>query len=232
MEEKGFSVSSIENRTDENDNAIQHDSAFITKPSTVLLTGNPQVRLTTLYKVNYDKKTREGFIGSNSFHYNYNEEAYAWNNHIMPGFEALYGYNLVNISHFDTESKQSHTLFEKPVLIKTFYYPSFETDSLNNKPVERSYFLLSVYDEDTNKDGYINTKDLRRFYHVDINGKTFTSLIPSDYSVFKSEYDSGNDFMYLFAQQDSNQNGKHDPQEPIHIFLVDLKMPSHSIRLY
>jgi len=53
-----------------------------------------------------------------------------------------------------------------------------------------------------------NIKDLRRLYLFNINGERKKALIPEEYSVFKSEYDSDNDFMFVFAQLDSNSNGK------------------------
>ena len=89
-----------------------------------------------------------------------------------------------------------------------------------------------MYDEDTNKDNYINARDLRRFYHFDINANTKRSLIPVNYSVYKSEYDPANDFMYVFAQLDKNGNGKIDKEEPDHIFWIDLKNPERTGRHY
>ncbi len=59
--------------------------------------------------------------------------------------------------------------------------------------------MVSVYDDDSNKDGFINVKDLRKFYYFDIEGKNKKNLIPANYSVMSSEYDSANDFMYVFA---------------------------------
>jgi hypothetical protein len=103
-------------------------------------------------------------------------------------------------------------------LIKTLYYPTFSKDTLNNKPVVRNYFIVSVYNDDTNKDNFINLKDLRRLYLFDINGEKQKALIPENYSVFKSEYDSDNDLMFVFAQLDNNNNGRQDEGEPIHIF--------------
>ena len=126
----------------------------------------------------------------------------------MPGLEAVYGYNMVNISHYDIKTNKQKYFFEKPVLVKTAYYPTFNKDTLNYKPVNRNCFMVSVYNDDTNKDGFINLKDLRRFYLFDINGERQMALIPENYSIIKSEYDPENDFMYVYAQLDSNSNGK------------------------
>ncbi len=145
----------------------------------------------------------------------------------MPGFEAAYGYNLVNVSHFNHQTKTAKNFFEESVLIRTLYYPAFSKDTLNGTPISRDYYMTSVYDEDTNKDGYINMKDLRKFYHFDINVENKTMLIPEDYAVMSSQYDSVNDFMYIFARLDENNNGQIEYEEATHIFWIDLKNPKN-----
>jgi hypothetical protein len=238
LDEKGFQVSpTSEDTENELNNGLNRDSLkFETRPSNVLLTGVPNVRLTTIYKVNLNKKDNSTFIGSNSFHYKYEETegntGNNWNNNLMPGLEAVYGYNLTNISHYDIKENKQKNFFEKPVLIRTLYYPTFSKDTLNYKPVNREYFIVSVYNDDTNKDGFVNLKDLRRIYLFDINGVRQKALIPENYSVFKSEYDSDNDFMFVFAQLDNNNNGRQDEGEPIHIFWIDLKDPNKTGRQY
>ena len=238
LEEKGFRVSSsTESSEIEQDDGLHRDSLkFETQPSNVLLTGVANVRLATIYKVNFNKKDKSTFIGSNSFHRSYryedSETGNNWNNNLMPGITAVYGYNMVNVSHYDIKENKQKFLFEKPVLIRTLYYPTFSKDTLNHQPVNRKYFIVSVYNEDTNKDGFITLKDLRRIYLFDINGERQKALVPENYSVIKSEYDSDNDFMYVFAQLDTNENGMRDEGEPIHIFWIDLKDPNKTGRLY
>lgn len=232
IDKKGFQVSEI---TEDEEGQIvvglQIDSLNLeTRPRNILLTYHNAHRLTPIFKVNYDKKTKKPFIGSNDFHSTWEEEyenGNNWNNHIMPGFEAMYGYNFVNVSHFDNQTKTENNFFEKPVLIKTLYYPAFTKDTLNYKPIIRNYYMLSVYDEDTNKDGFINVKDLRRFYQFDINGLNSITLIPKNYAVMSSEYDAANDYMYVFAKLDKNKNGQMEEKEPIAIFWIDLKNPEN-----
>ncbi len=236
LEEKGFAVSPTENNDENKVDGISQDSlTFATKPSNVLLTGIPKYRLATIYKVNYNKD-KTTFIGSNDYHFNYQNigetTGNQWNSNYLPGFEAVYGYNMVNVSHHDTETQKQKTFFDKPVLIKTLYYPSFSKDTLNYEPVNRNYFMISVYDEDTNKDGFLNVKDLRRFYHFDINANNKRNLTPANYSIYKSEYDRSNDLVYIFAQLDENQNGLIDDGEDVHIFWIDLKNPERTGRQY
>jgi len=236
LEEKGFAVVPSENAEENKADGISKDSLiFPTKPSNVLLTGIPRYRLTTIYKVNFNKD-KTTFIGSNDYHFNYEKlgetNGNQWNYNYLPGFEAVYGYNMVNVSHYDIETQKGKSFFNKPVLIKTLYYPSFSKDTLNYRPVNRNYFMISVYDEDTNKDGFINVKDLRHFYHFDIAANSKRNLVPANYSIYKSEYDPANDFVYLFAQLDENQNGLIDEGEAVHIFWIDLKNPEKTGRQY
>lgn len=70
--------------------------------------------------------------------------------------------------------------------------------------------------------------DLRRFYSFDINADSKRPIVPTNYSVYKSEYDPDNDFVYIFAKLDQNKNGKIDELEPVNIFWVDLRNPEIS----
>lgn len=238
LKEKGFSVSSASDDSgSERTDGFNRDSLKMeTRPSSVLLTGVPNVRLTTIYKVNVNSKDNTTFIGSNDYYFSYVGEEGSkgnnWNNHLMPGLEAVYGYNMVNVSHYDIKENKQKLLFEKPVLIGTLYCPASSTDTLNNHPVRREYMMVSVYNEDTNNDGFINLKDLRRFYLFNINGERQKALVPENYSVFKSEYDPDNDLMYVFAQLDDNGNGQLEDGEPTHIFWIDLNDPNRTGRQY
>ncbi len=235
IQSKGLSVQQVEINSDNKIDGIPQDSLiYATRPGSVLLTGIPQYRLVTIYKVNH-RKNNTTFIGSNEFYFNYNEEEMdgnKWHDHLMPGLEAVYGYNMVNVSHYDTVKQQQKNFFEKPVLIKTLYYPSFLKDTLNHKLVTRNYFMISVFDEDTNKDGAISVKDLRRFYLFDINAENKRALISTNYSVYKSEYDQANDFVYIYAKLDENKNGQIEEFEPVSIFWIDLKNPERTGRKY
>jgi hypothetical protein len=83
--------------------------------------------------------------------------------------------------------------------------------------------MVSVYNDDTNKDGFLNLEDLRRLYLYESKGEKIKALVPENYSVFKSEYDPDNDLVYVFAQLDSNNNRQKDEGEPKQIFCINLK---------
>lgn len=216
-------------------NSIQGNVSFAQVPSSpnaVILTGMPDHRLITVYKSRKDGSTNGSSYKYSRSSYEYNEDGSDEVEHFMPGIDILYGYNLLNIAHYDLKTGNLNYLFDHPVLIKTLYYPSFIQDSLNKIPVNRNFYLVSVCDEDTNKDTLINKKDLRRFYLFDESSKVKTQLIPPDYSVIRSQYDSRNDVMYVFAGQDADKNGTREKKEPIHIFWIDLKNPAKAKRMY
>lgn len=198
-----------------------------TQPRNVVLTGLQQHRLVTIYKE--DKAT------GNAYAYNaYDDDEYSSEREqlFMPGIDLIHGHYLLNVAHYDMATEKLDLMFDHPVLVKSIYYPSFIQDSLYKKPVNRDYYLISVYDSDTNMDTLINKRDLRRFYHFSASSTEKTQLIPADYSVERSQYDPRNDAMFVFARHDSDHNGVADKKEPLHIFWLSLKTPAKAKRLY
>lgn len=237
IEKKGFQVREItESEDGQKIVGLALDSLkFETQPIGVLMTKNAAHRLIPIFKVNSDKYSNP-FTGSVDYYQNWDDESYNsegetvtindgnhWNHNFMPGFSAINGYNLVNVTHFNQESQTQNNLFVKPVLIRTLYFPAFSKDTLNYQPVNRNFYMVSVYDEDTNKDGFLNVKDLRRMYSFDIEGKAPKNIVPKNHSVMSSEYDADNDLMYILAKFDQNNNGKMELTEPTHIFWINLK---------
>lgn len=198
-------------------------------PNSVVLTGLDAHRLVTVYKKNRQGTAASGYSRSS---YYYDDSESEREEHFMPGIDLIYGYNLLNIAHYDLKSGTLNFLFDHPVLIKALYYPSYEQDSIDKKPIFRDYYLVSAYDADTNGDTLINKKDLRRFYHFNASAQERTQLIPDDYSVVRSQYDPKNDVMYIFARHDENKNGTIEKKEPLHIFWFNLKQPAKAVRLY
>lgn len=234
--EKGFELEEVsENEEGENVTDTYFNistNKMETMPRGVLLTHDSAHRLIPIFRINYNKKTKETFTGSCSYHsnwdydYEYNsDERNVWNGNLMPGLSAVYGFNFVNVSHYNNTTKTQNEFFETPVLIKTLYFPAFSNDTLNSKPIKRNYYMITVYDEDTNKDGFLNLKDLRRMYLFNMNGIFQKELIPKNYTVMSSEYDSANDLMYVFAKLDQNNNGQSEKEEAMHVFWIDLKNP-------
>lgn len=210
-------------------------SKIIIQPGHVLITGIKNVRLTPIFRATKNQRNDRIYYGRVSQHFYYNDESSLgdnFNNNLLPGFTTVFGYNMVNVSLFDYTQKQSKNLFDNPVLINNLYYPSDTKDTLRHKAILRDYFMVSVYDKDTNKDKIIDDKDLRHFYLFDKGGELKGSPIPESYNVKKSEFDAENDVMFIYAQLDSTSAGETNDIDPIHVFWINLADPSQNGRLY
>jgi hypothetical protein len=227
-----LSVNSIEADTTTADTlgGISQSKKLLTSPKTVVLTGLNQHRLVTVYKFGDNNPSAKAYSLRKKY---YDDDGSGEREQFfMPGIDLIHGYNLLNIGHYDLTTEKLNFLFDHSVLIKSLYYPSFEQDSLYKRPINRDYYLVSVYDADTNRDTLINNNDLRRFYHFNASASAKTMLLPTSYSATRSEYDPKNDVMYIFARFDANANGRIDTKEPTHIFWISLKSPAIATRLY
>lgn len=212
----------------------QQPAKFITKPGRVQKTYHNDYRIIPIFKIDLNDKGQEKYSSSAYKHTSWHEDdsLNAWHNNFIPGIAALHGYNITNVADFNVANNKRTNLFKKNVFINTIYYPTPTYDTLQGQPIQRNYYLISVYNEDTNNDSLINHKDLRRFYHFDMKSKKRTALIPLNYSVLSSQYDYRNDIMYVKARLDENNNGIRETIEPIHIFWIDLKNPQPAKRAY
>ncbi len=230
--------SSIDNSVYETDsllNSIKGNISFsqlASNPNSVILTGLKEHRLVTIYKTRKTDVSFEENIGYSSSSTVVDGQTIEIEKPFMPGIEVLYGYNLLNIAHYNMQTEKLNFMFQRPVLVKTLYYPSFIEDSLYNMPIKRNYYLVTVYDDDSNNDSLINKNDLRHMYYFNADCDVKIRLIPADYSVIRSQYDSRNDAMYVFARKDENKNGISEKNEPIHIFWLNMKLPVIGKRLY
>jgi hypothetical protein len=208
-------------------------SQIVTYPHRVIKTGLRDQRLISIYRL--VPRRKENFVerySDDMYGTSYNEYNNDWEMHYMPGIDLIFGYNLVNIAHYNFATEKTALLFDHPVLIRSLYYPSFVQDSLDKKPINRDYFFVSVYNEDTNKDTVINKVDLRRFIYFNADASQHFSILPPDYSVARSQYDAKRDVMYLFARHDANQNGKDESSDPMHVFWISLARPEPAKRMY
>ncbi len=227
-EEKGQSISIAEIDTTVS-TGLKSSNSFTqlnTTPNAIILTGIPDVRLISIYKIpikndknilydegtTYDERDENEFAEVNYGYY-------------MPGIDIIRGYNLVKIGHYQIDKDSLSYFFNRPVLIRTLYFPGVKNDSLEKKPMLRDFFLVSVYESDTNNDSIISNKDLRRFYFISERNAEKISLLPENFSSIRSTYDHKQDIMYIHARHDQNKNGSAEKEEPVTIFMLDLRNP-------
>ncbi len=213
-------------------------SSIATEPHELILTRHSQWRLLRLYRkghrpsssYTFSRKLKRDEYSSSSYRYDYGD--LLLEEDFMPGLDLLRGKQLLGVSVVDMNVSTQQPLFDRPILFYSLYLPSYNPDTVNGKPLIRSYYIVSAYDEDTNRDSVLNRKDLRHLYHIDLTGKQKTALLPPHYSVSRSQYDPGNDAMILFALHDANRNGRIDADEAMHVFWLSLRQPAPAKRVY
>lgn len=222
-------------------NSLKGNQGFnqlVTAPNSVLATGMDRYRLVPIYKIRKKADRNIDLLEGTTYSRPSTDEN---GNRIpaeeddfryfMPGMDMVYGYNMVNVAHYDMQTGKLSYFFDRPALIRAVYFPGIKKDSLKKAPVSRNFFLVSAYDEDTNRDSLINKKDLRRIYHIDEANTKKTELLPKGYSSIRSTYDYKNDVMYIYARFDANKNGRQEPKEPVSIFFINLANPSVAKRM-
>lgn len=199
-------------------------------PNSVMLTGIDNIKLIPIYKIKKTTDKSINYVQESSYREQYENEKLNFR-YYMPGMDLIPGYNLINVAHYNIENGQLSYFFKKPALIRNLYFPGVRRDSLNGQPIQRNFFLISVFDEDTNKDSFINKKDFRRIYFIDALNNRKISLIPNTHSAIRSTYDYKSDVMYIYARRDTNKNGMPDKSEPLNIFMINLLNPIESKKI-
>lgn len=201
-------------------------------PSNIILTGMDSIRLFAVYKSNPDQERTVHNIGRTTYYFDEEDSTTEGSyRYFMPGIDVVRGFYLINIGHYNLQTNSLTYFFDKPVLVRNLYFPGIKRDFLAGKAIHRNYFLVSVYDEDTNQDSIINVKDMRRFYYFDKQNTQKISLLPKAFSAISSSYDYKNDIMYINAKLDSNGNGIPEANEPISIFWIALESPTTSKKI-
>ncbi len=229
--EKGFSVYDQDYSSDREfePEGFHFDSVRMQiKTNGLLLTANKAYHLATNFRVNYSNDGERHFTGTVDHHYAYHEDLERgdnWHSHIIPGFSAAHGFNLLGLGLICVDSNVKRNFFEKPVLIRTVYYPAVDQDTVRGKAVKRNYYMISVYDEDTNRDSVVNLKDIRHFYLFNEAGHRIKAIVPQNSSVSHAKYDPANDYLFVYTQLDKNANGQIEETDPTQLYWIDLKNP-------
>lgn len=228
---------------DESENSSAFDSLYDSvtdrvnhlesTPNSVILTGIEDIKLIPIYKVrpNAEKNLDNEFVSTYDTYSEEYEISSREYKYYMPGLDVYRGYYMINIGHYNINTEKLTYFFNKPVLIRNLYFPGVLPDTLNNKKVERNFFLVSVYDEDTDKDSLINNKDLRKIFYINKDNNQKKSLLPQGYSAVRSRYDFKNDIFYLHARKDINKNGRNEIAEPIELFWLKFSQPDRLVKM-
>ena len=134
---------------------------------------------------------------------------------------------LQNLKFQKIDSDSIRSLSDKPVLIMTAtYLKSIADKSLNQ------VMVYTLTDADTNKDGKIDTGDIKTLYLSDISGENFTKVSADleelvDWSIIDSK-----NRLYFRTIEDTNQNGQFDKNDVLHYNYIDLAAKKWEVKSY
>lgn len=100
------------------------------------------------------------------------------------------------------------------------------------KNKEKQYLVYSVYDKDSNKDGKIDTDDLRSLYISHLDGSGFNRITPSGHEYINGIF-MGDAYRYYFITlEDINKDGYFNKGDKYHYYYIDFSGDSYSVIEY
>ncbi|WP_269237323.1 hypothetical protein [Flavobacterium flavigenum] len=134
---------------------------------------------------------------------------------------------LQNLKFQKTDSDSIRPLSDKPILILTATYLKTIADKTQNK-----IMVYTLTDSDTNKDGKIDTGDIKTLYLSNISGENFTKVSTDleelvDWNIVESK-----NRLYFRTIQDTNQNGQFDKNDVLHYNYIDLALKNWEVKNY
>lgn len=142
------------------------------------------------------------------------------------GDEEITGF-LQNLKFQKIDSDSIHSLTDKPALILTATYLKAVADK-----TQKQILVYTMYDVDTNKDGKLDTSDIKSLYLSDISGTHFTKISANfeeliDWSLIESK-----NRLYFRTVEDTNKNGQFDKNDVLHYNYINLLDANWEVKSY
>lgn len=134
---------------------------------------------------------------------------------------------LQNLKFQKVDSDSIRPLTDKPALILTATYLKPVADRTKNQVM-----VYTLADADTNKDGKIDSGDIKTLYLSNISGENFTKISEDfqeliDWSLIESK-----NRLYFRTIEDTNQNGQFDKNDVLHYNYIDLVSKKWEVKSY
>ena len=124
---------------------------------------------------------------------------------------------LQNLKFQKIDSDSIKKLTDKPVLIQTATYLKSVADKTNN-PI----MVYTMVDMDTNKDGKVDTSDIKALYLSEISGEKFTKISYDFQELIDWKLIGSKNRLYYRTIEDTNKNGEFDKKDVINYYYIDL----------
>ena len=134
---------------------------------------------------------------------------------------------LQNLKFQKIDSDSIKPLTDKPVLIQTATY----LKSISDK-IDKQILVYTMVDMDTNKDGKLDTSDIKALYLSKISGEKFTKISSDFEELIDWNLIESNNRLYFRTVEDTNKNGQFDKKDVVHYNYIDLSNKNWTVINY
>jgi hypothetical protein len=134
---------------------------------------------------------------------------------------------LQNLKFQRIGSDSIKALTDKPVLIQTATYLKTVADKTKNQ-----ILVYTMYDIDTNKDGKLDTSDIKALYLSKISGDKLTKASADFQELIDWNLIESQNRLYFRTVEDTNKNGKFDSKDVLHYNYIDLAGKDWKVETY
>lgn len=134
---------------------------------------------------------------------------------------------LKNLKFQEVGKDSIYALTDKQVLIETATY--LKTFADKNK---QQLMVYSLADMDTNKDGKLDSSDIKSLYISTISGHRFTKLSEDFQELIDWKILESKSILYFRTIEDTNKNGEFDAEDNLQYHFVDLLSKDWKVNVY
>lgn len=134
---------------------------------------------------------------------------------------------LQNLKFQKIDSDSIKALTDKPILIQTATYLKSIADKTT-----KQIMVYTLVDLDTNKDGKLDTSDIKSLYLSKISGEKFTKISADYQELIDWNLIELKNRLYFRTVEDTNKNGQFDNNDVVHYNYVDLSGKEWKVSSY
>jgi hypothetical protein len=134
---------------------------------------------------------------------------------------------LQNIKFQEIGKDTITALTDKPILIETATYLKTIADK-----TKKHFMVYTLADSDTNKDGKIDSNDIKSLYMSNLNGSDFRKLSQEFQELIDWNIIEVQNRLYFRTIEDINKNGDFDKEDKVHYSYLDLLSKELKIEEY
>ncbi|NGY38450.1 hypothetical protein FQU23_013130 [Flavobacterium sp. XN-5] len=142
------------------------------------------------------------------------------------GENEITGY-LQNLKFQKTDSDSIRPLTDKPALIQTATYLKPVADR-----IKKQIMVYTMFDTDTNRDGKLDSSDIKCLYLSDISGKHFTKVSADFQELIDWNLIESKSRLYFRTVEDTNKNGQFDKDDVVQYSYIDLSRSEWKVTNY